>query len=58
MSKLIEKLTPLLAAMEEEAKEAKNVAELEQILLKHQDELMGTSFEDLAKELPSEDSPP
>ena len=54
MDNLKEKLGPMIEAMEAEGKKAKNVAELEQILLRYQDELMGTSFESLAKKLDSE----
>lgn len=58
MSELQTSMQALVEKLEQEGRQVKNLAELEQLVLKYQRQLSQTAFAELSKEVQERTSPP
>lgn len=58
MSELQTSMQALVEKLEQEGRQVKNLAELEQLVLKYQQQLSQTAFTELSKEVQERTSPP
>lgn len=58
MSELQKSMAGLIEKLETESKNVKNLAELEQLVIKHSQELSRTAYQELSKDLQAGISPP
>ncbi|MDQ3398792.1 MAG: hypothetical protein M3511_13685 [Deinococcota bacterium] len=58
MSDLKKSMEGLVEKLEQESKQVKNLAELEQLVIKHSEMLSQTAYQELSKNLQARISPP